>query len=119
MKKTVIIMALLLSTSLFAQDCSLYELKGTVRVVNYNLHLMVAERTGSELDLLVPIRIQTEFSPYVDKFIAGTFTVAAKDIKTRIKILQVSKIDFAVPDPLNQNQANTFKKIKEVVCPKF
>lgn len=119
MKKTVYLMTLLFSTTLFAGDCSVYELRGTVKAIKYDLHLIVAERTGSELDLLIPVMIQTEFSPYVNKFVAGTFTVEGKEIQTRNKILGVQKIDFAVPDPLSQNQATSFKKIKEVVCPKI
>lgn len=119
MKKTAYLMMLLISTTLHAGDCSVYELKGTVKVIENDLHLMVAEKTGSELDLLIPIMIQTEFSPYVNKFSAGTFIVEGKDIQTRKKILSVQKIDFAVPDPLSQNQATSFKKIKEVVCPKI
>ncbi len=119
MKKTVYLMALFLSSSLYAQDCSVYELKGTVKAIKNDLHLIVAERTGSELDLLIPVMIQTEFSPYVKHFVAGTFVVEGKIIQTRKNILAVQKIDFGVYDPINQNQANTFKKIKEVVCPKI
>ncbi len=119
MKKTVYLMALLVSTTLNAGDCSVYELKGTVKVIKNNLHFIVAERTGSELDLLIPIMIQTEFSPYVNKFVAGTFIVEGTTIQTRKKILDTKRIDFAVPDPLAQNQATSFKKIKEVVCPKI
>lgn len=119
MKKLIYLISLVLSTSLFAEDCSVYQLKGTVKDIKHYLHLIVAERTGSEMELLVPIKIQTEFSPYVNKFVAGTFTIHGKVIQPGRKILAVSDIDFAVPDPLNQNQANSFKKIKEVVCPKI
>lgn len=119
MKKTIIFMALLFTTSLYAQDCSLYELKGTVRVVKNDLHFMVAENTGSELDMIIPIMIQTDFSPYVNKFASGTFVVQGKSIKSNTRILATKKIDFAAHDPLAENQVTTFKKIKEVVCPKI
>ena len=94
MKKLVYLMALLSTTSLFAQDCSVYELKGTVKPVKNDLHLMVAEKTGSELDFLIPIMIQTEFSPYVNHFVAGTFVVEGKVVLTRKSIMAVQKIDM-------------------------
>lgn len=119
MKKLIYLLLITLSTSALAEDCSVYQLKGTVKDIKHYLHMIVAERTGSEMDLLVPIKIQTEFSPYVNKFVAGTFTIYGKVVQPGAKILAVSNIDFAVPDPLNQNQANSFKKIKEVVCPKL
>lgn len=107
----------LLSTSLFAkEECALYELKGKVKSINYFLHLIVAEKTGSEKTLKIPVMIQAKFSPYVNRFIQGQFVVEGKEIQTHKKILQVQKIDFAVNDPLNQNQNTASKKLKEISC---
>lgn len=119
MKIALILMTFLMSPSVFAEGCSLYELKGTVKNIKNDLHLIVAEKTGSELDLLIPIMIQTEFSPYVNKFAVGQFIVEGKTIQTRKNILSVEKIDFGLYDPLNQNASTEFKKIKEVACPKL
>lgn len=119
MKKTLIFMLFCVPTIALAEECSFYELKGSVRDVKNYLHYFVAEKTGSEIDLIIPIEIQTEFSPYVNKFSGGFFIVEGKDVQTRKRIMKVEKIDFALLDPINQNQDTAFKKIKEVVCPKL
>lgn len=110
---------LTLSLSAFGADCALYELKGHVKNVNNDLHLLVAHKTASEKDLTVPVRIQTDFSPYVDKYVAGTFIVEGKVIKTRTRIMGVQKIDFGLFDPLMQNELSTMKKVKELPCPEL
>lgn len=117
MRTILLTMLFFVSTSVFAADCALYELKGHVKEVKDDLHLIVAIKTNSEKDLTVPVRIQTSFSPYVDKYVSGTFIVEGKEIKTRTRVMGVEKIDFGAFDPLMQNETNTMKKIKELECP--
>lgn len=117
MKGIPFFILILMNAQAFGADCALYDLKGHVRNINNDLHLVVAQKTGSEKDLTVPVRIQTDFSPYVDKFVAGTFIVEGKTIKTRTRIMGVQKIDFGLYDPLMQNETHSMKKIKELECP--
>ena len=81
MKNLIYLLLITLSTSALAEDCSVYQLNGTVKDFKHSLHMIIAERKGSEMDLIVPIKIQTEFSPYVNKFVAGTFTIYEKVVQ--------------------------------------
>lgn len=97
--------------------CSLYELHGFVRLNKLDLYLNVAPNTKSEKKLPVFFKVGPTLSPYINSFITGEF-ILEKDIQSSVKILGVNKIEYSVYNPLVQNENNTFKKIKEIECPR-
>ena len=118
MKKSALILTLLIPLSIHASEsCSKVELRGSIIRVENDLELVIAQKTLSEKKLKIPYQIQLSFSPYVDKFIKGIFITEGDSLLSGQKILKVEKIDIDSPDPLNQNEKNTFKKLKGVKCP--
>ena len=101
-----------------SSKCSIYELKGTVKVIDSQLQLFVAEKTLSEMKLPIFYTAGPSFSPYVNQYIFGEFVLDAEDAMSGVQILNVKKIQNVIPDPLNQNQATTMKKKGEISCPK-
>lgn len=80
--------------------------------------LIVAEKTLSEKKLPFATEVQMKVVPYVDHYIQGTFVINKKEPLTGVTVLQINELKDAVPDPLNQNQNTTMKKIKDTACPK-
>lgn len=118
MKVLSLILIFIFSQSLLAKEkCTVYELQGTVKEVNDRLELWVAEKTLSQKNFKIPLKIELSFSPYVDKFIKGQFIFKGEDLQTNESILSVESIDLSTPDPLNQNEKNTMKKVKGIKCP--
>lgn len=114
----IITFNLLLSLSLHASDsCSKYELSGSVIRVDNDLELVVAQKTLSEKKLKIPYQIQLSFSPYVGKFIKGVFMTEGDSLLSGQRILKVESIDIDSIDLLNQNETNSFKKLKGIKCP--
>lgn len=106
-------LSLLLSMSVAAETkCALYELSGNVEIQNTDMMFILAKRTLSEKKIPIHFRLSDQFAPYVKRYVTGTFIVGEK-------ILAVKKIDYAVSDPLNQNQSSVSKKLKDEKCPKL
>lgn len=102
-----------LSFSAFAETkCALYELSGNVEIHKTDMVFILAKKTLSEKKIPVHFRLSHEFAPYVNRYVTGTFILGDQ-------ILAVKKIEYAVADPLNQNQSTVSKKLKDESCPKL
>lgn len=113
------ILLLSLSSFVHAKKCALYELSGTVVLTKAGMSLIVAKKTLSEKNLPVYFKLSNEFAPYVDRFVKGTFIIEDKNLVSGDQIIGIKSISDAVPDPLNQNQNTTSKKLKDEPCPKL
>lgn len=103
----------LFSLSAFAETkCALYELSGNVEIQKTDMVFILAKKTLSEKKIPVHFRLSNDIAPYVNRYVTGTFVLGDQ-------ILAVKKIDYAVPDPLNQNQSTVSKKLKDEPCPKL
>lgn len=116
MKRLVLLLYIFIQ-SLPALACVQYELSGFVERKGSDLEVVVAKHTKSEKHLKIPYKIQLKFSPYLDKFMKGVFITEGNRLTDQQKILKVERIDLEVFDPLNQNESNSFLKLKEVKCP--
>jgi hypothetical protein len=107
-------MIFLSSLSAFAgPECALYELSGNVVIEKTDMIFVVAKKTLSEKKLPIHYKLSNDFAPFVNRYSKGTFILRAQSI------LAIKSIDYATPDPLNQNQSTTSKKLKDVPCPKL
>lgn len=97
-------------------DCHLFQLKGLVKVENAEIFLTVNKGTLSERKYQALRSNEKEFAPFIDQFISGEFILGAANPLSGSKLLSVSKLDRAVPDPLNH--AGEFVLKKKVPCPK-
>jgi hypothetical protein len=114
MKFCLMFSLILISFSVSAEkSCALYELSGHVVLEKSGMILLIAKKTMSEKKLSVAVEQQSPLMPYVDRYITGTFIVSGN------KILAAKKVTDAIPDPLNQNQQSTSKKLKDEKCPKL
>ena len=105
------LIALFISAPVFAETCSLLDLRGSVRIVKTDMIVVVAEKTQSEKKLPVYLKAQPRLSPYIDHY------VYLKAIVDKDKILSVEEVKDDAPDPLNRNAETEMKKVKETKCP--
>lgn len=105
------LIALFISAPVFAETCSLLELRGSVRIEKTDMVLVVAEKTQSEKKLPVYLKTQPRLSPYIGHY------VQLKAIVDKDKILSIEEVKDDSPDPLNRNAGTEMNKVKEVKCP--
>ncbi len=82
-----------LAITVFAADCTQYELRGTV-TKKEDVILTVNEGTNSQKVFRFSHKVELAVAPFIGKFMRGVFTVEDS------LITKVEKPDLAVPDPL-------------------
>jgi hypothetical protein len=117
MKFSLSIITLLLSTSLWAEVCSLHEVKGKVQINKDHFVLVLAEETLSEIKLKVPFQIQGKLAPYIDNTIQANIIVNGNELSKLSSLKSVSEVQRAVPDPLNAGGPTTRKARGKIKCP--
>jgi hypothetical protein len=98
----------LLTTNLFAANCSLYELQGDVDLES-RVSLTVNKGLKSQKVFHFADDIRFEMGPYIKKTVRGSFVT--KDFE----IQKIEKVKAVVPDPLHHFQEMVF--LKKVPCP--
>jgi hypothetical protein len=98
----------LITTNLFAADCSLYELQGDVDLESH-VSLTVNKGAKSQKVFRFTHDIRFEMGPYIKKTVRGSFVT--KDLE----ILKIKDVKTVVPDPLHHFQEMVF--LKKVPCP--
>ncbi len=100
---------LLLSVSAYADDCSLYELKGDV-VQDKTVRLTVNKDTNSQRVFVFIPEIEFQMGPYIQKTVIGTF------VTKNLEILKIEEVKLSVPDPLYHHKEMV--RLKSAPCPK-
>jgi hypothetical protein len=99
--------ALVTSTTLHGEgwmgsiECGQYEAKGIVRSINNELHIVVNEKTQSEIIITVPIQNEATLAPYVNMPVAAKVEFLNKPVKKEKLSGTVKEIKARVPNPLN------------------
>lgn len=107
----IFLIAMLISSPLFAETCSEIDLRGSVRIEKTAMLVVMAEKTQSERKLPIYLKAQPRLSPYINHF------VQLKVIVDKDKIVSVLDVKDDVPEMLNRNANTEMKKLKEIECP--
>lgn len=107
----ILLVALLISTPVFAEICSEIHLRGSVRVNKAEMFVVMAEKTQSQKKLPVYLKTQSRLSPYIGHY------VQLKAIVDQDKIISILDVKDDVPEMINRNAETEMKKVKEVPCP--
>lgn len=99
----------LLTASLYAAECSLYELQGDVEQKDTVVGLMVNKDTNSQRVFTFSREIEFEMGPYIAKTVKGRF------ITRELEVLKIEEVKPTVPDPLYRHKEMV--KLKTVPCP--
>lgn len=110
---------LLMVLPVFAQasECVRYELFGKVKTLKGEYELVVHEGTRSERKFRFHHKDIPKLAPYAEKTLSGEFILPEADPVTGTKVVEVTKVDFAVPDPLQHKRG--LVKLGPVKCPKI
>jgi hypothetical protein len=117
MKLSFAALIFIISSSLWAEACSLHEVKAKVRLAKDHFELVLAEETFSEIKLKVPFQIQSKLAPYIDNTVLLEIIVTGKDLTKISQLKSIAEVTRAVPDPLNAGGPTTRKAKGEVKCP--
>lgn len=83
-------------------ECGLYRSRGIIRSDKRGLHIVVNEKTQSEITITVPIQNEAMLAPYLDKPV--TSIVQLEKLKHGSTVnATVTKIDIRIPHPLTPN----------------
>lgn len=107
----IFLIALIISAQAFAETCSQYEFRGSVRIEKTDMLVLVADKTRSEKKLPVHISVQSKLAPYINHY------VQLKAIVDKDQIVSIEEVKDDTPDPLNRNADTEMKKVKEIKCP--
>ncbi len=94
--------------SLFAAECSLYELQGEVEL-DSRVSLTINKGANSQKVFRYSDDIKFEMGPYIKKTVRGSF------VTKELEIVKIEEVKTVVPDPLHHFQEMVFQK--KVPCP--
>lgn len=116
MKIALILLLSLYTYSLWADTCSLYKVQGRVKVIKDRIVLILAPGSSSEIKLMVPPKIQSQYAPYLNHFVKTEIIIDSKDLTTTSKLRDIKKTEHSIYDPLNAGSSTRVKK-GETKCP--
>jgi hypothetical protein len=106
---------LFLSTLAYAQ-CGTYEFKGTPRIVEDQMQVVLNEKSLSQFILYPAMSDQMKLAPYVDLMVQGELRISKMIEPREGDAVDFMKLDYAIPDPLNPVQNSFLRLKKEETC---
>lgn len=96
-------------------DCGTYQVRGVVRAPEKSgLHIVVNEKSQSEILVSVSIQDEAALAPYVDKAMEATMAFDKKSPGAKVKG-SVKTINSRIPNPINPMDTG-IKLISKAVC---
>jgi hypothetical protein len=105
----ILLFIMFYSVQVFAKDCSLFQLKGTVEDKS-GFRITIHEGTNSEKFFVFPQKFDLKMAPYHKKYIQGRFIMMSREPVSGSEIIGIQETEFAVPDPLHHHNEILFKK---------
>ncbi len=111
-KNLLVLATFLISFSLQAAECRLYNFSGVVRITKKNGHqLILNEKSNSEVRLKIPKENLIKFASYLDSHIKGSIV-----INDNQEILSYDAIRLTTPDPLKIKNEVTYGLVTKDNC---
>lgn len=104
-----------LSSLAFAQ-CGTFEFKGTPRIVDDKMQVVMNEKSLSQFVLYPAMSEQIKLAPFVDLIVQGELRISKLIEPREAEAAEFIKLDYALPNPLNPVQDSFLRLKKEEAC---